>query len=133
MQEVSAVFKLLLIAAGGSLGALMRYGLAGAVQRLAGAGFPWGTFLVNVTGCLAIGFLWDQFDRTAVTPEVRAFALIGVLGAYTTFSTFGLETLQLLREGQAAAALLNVALSNAAGLAAVFVGVLASRLISTAA
>lgn len=130
--EVMPVIKIALIALGGSAGALLRHGLAGAVQRVAGATFPWGTLVVNITGCLAIGFLWSHFERTAATPEVRSFVLVGVLGAYTTFSTFGLETLNLMRDGETGRALLNVALSNGVGIAMVFAGVLLSRTLASA-
>jgi fluoride exporter len=129
---VTPVVQIALIALGGSAGALLRYWLSGAVQRVAGATFPWGTLAVNVTGCLAIGFLWSHFERTAASPEVRGFVLIGVLGAYTTFSTFGLETLNLMRDGETGRALLNVALSNGVGIAMVFAGVLLSRSLATA-
>ena len=87
----------LLVGAGGFAGCCLRYwaGLAGA--RLAGGPTPWATAFVNLTGCLAIGFL----SARSLSPELRAFALVGVLGGYTTFSTFGYETFALLEQGRA--------------------------------
>ncbi len=112
------------------MGALLRYGLSGLTHRLVGAGgvvFPWGTLVVNVAGALAIGFLWELFERAAVSPELRLFTFIGLLGGFTTFSTFSIETFSLLRDGETKLAALNVVLSNALCIAAVFAGFGLSR------
>lgn len=102
---------LLLIALGGAGGALLRYGV-GRVAQLGGISFPTGTLVVNLTGAFALGFLATfLLERTTVPPELRLGLTIGVLGAYTTFSTFSLETLTLLNDGEWAFALLNVAAS----------------------
>jgi CrcB protein len=94
------------IAGSGALGALARYGLEGAVGRHAGAGFPWGTFVVNVTGSLAVGFLFTVLiDRGVLEPWQRTALLVGFLGAYTTFSTLSLETYRLLEDGAVGLAL----------------------------
>lgn len=121
--------KLLIIAAGGAAGAVLRYLVAGAGQQLASmagggwATFPAGTFLVNVLGCLAIGFLAALFaSPVLVREEFRLLLLVGLLGGFTTFSSFSLETLNLLREGAGWAAATNVLLSNAAGFLAVWAG-----------
>ncbi len=117
------LMKLILIAGGGGLGALARYGLAGVVQKAAGGAFPWGTLVVNVVGCLAIGVLGAVFAGPhLVREEYRIFALVGLLGAFTTFSTFGWETFQLLDDGEYARAAANIVLSNGVGIAAVFFG-----------
>jgi CrcB protein len=88
------------IAIGGLAGTFARFGFQGVVQSWTGAGFPWGTFAVNVTGSLLIGFLGRLGVGSAVfTPELRAGLLIGFCGAYTTFSTFSFETLALLQSG----------------------------------
>jgi len=114
--------KLLLVSAGGALGALLRYGLSGLAYRALGEAFPWGTLAVNVVGCLLIGGLWALSERVAVPPAFSAFVLIGTLGAFTTFSTFGLETFSLFRDGEIGLGIANVVATNAACLASVFVG-----------
>ncbi|HEX5580139.1 MAG TPA: fluoride efflux transporter CrcB [Gemmatimonadaceae bacterium] len=96
----------LVIFVGAGLGGLARYGVSGWVQGIGGAGFPWGTLLVNVTGSLLLGFVYAFLEGTAAAPEWRAFLGIGVLGGYTTFSTFSYETLRLAQDGQWERALL---------------------------
>jgi CrcB protein len=112
---------LIWIAAGGLAGTFARFGLQGLVQRLAGASFPWGTLVVNVSGSLLIGFLARYGTATAsFSPDVRAGLLIGFCGAYTTFSTYSWETVTLLQNGAyvraAAYAVGSVLLSLAATL-----------------
>lgn len=119
--------NLVYIAAGGVIGAILRYTVTGAVFRLVPGAFPWGTLLVNITGCLAIGAVWHLFEGFYITPNMRLFLMVGLLGAYTTFSSFGLETLNLLREGEVGHALFYVLASNIIGVAAVYVGLLAAR------
>jgi CrcB protein len=125
--------KLLLIALGGAAGSVGRYLLAGAVQRLAGATvspvyglpetFPFGTLCVNVLGCLLIGVLHAILTGPILMREEYRFGLtVGLLGGFTTFSTFGLETFHLLTDGQWRYATLNVLLSCLLGLAAVWLG-----------
>jgi fluoride exporter len=107
----------------GSLGAILRYWLDGVVSRWAGGLFPWGTFAVNMTGCFIIGFLSALLTgRFLPHPVLRTAVLVGFVGAYTTFSTFAYETLQLLRGGAIAVAIANVAGSVVAGLIAVWLG-----------
>jgi CrcB protein len=113
---------------GGGAGSLLRYVVGGWVQGAAGAAFPWGTFVVNVSGCFAIGVLATWLtERTAATPELRTFLLIGVLGGYTTFSTFGIETWRLLESAEWLRAAGNALGSVAGGLAGVTAGVLLAR------
>jgi CrcB protein len=88
------------VALGGALGALARYGISGWVYDRIGENFPWGTLVVNLVGCLALGLVVRWLQVSAVAPEVRPFLTIGVLGAFTTFSTFSYETVALLQEGQ---------------------------------
>ncbi len=98
----------LLVAAGGALGATARYVIADLVHRVASPFFPWGTFIVNVTGCFAFGLVAGVADaRGAIGPSTRAFVLVGILGGYTTFSSFTFETMELLRAGQVPAAVAN--------------------------
>ena len=113
---------LLSIAAGGALGAMLRYGVSGLVEKLHPGPIPWGTIGVNVIGSFAIGLLWDVFGRIEVSPEVQGFLRVGLLGAFTTFSTYALETVVLGRGGDWKLASLNVLLSNILCIAAVFAG-----------
>ena len=115
--------KLVLIAAGGALGALLRYGATGLVHGRLGFAFPYGTLVVNVAGCLLLGVLMATLDtRWSLPAETRILATVGVLGAFTTFSTFGYETFELLREGSQGVALLNVGANVVLGVAAVAAG-----------
>ena len=117
------MLKLVMIAAGGGVGALLRYGVAGWAQKLGGGSFPLGTLVVNVSGCLVIGTLAALFAGPhLIREEYRLAILVGVLGAFTTFSTFGLETLSLANAGQLRLAVLNIVLSNGCGLASVWIG-----------
>jgi len=121
--------KLLLIGCGGGVGAILRYLVAGWGQALTSGSFPLGTLVVNVAGCLVIGWLGTLLTGPVlVREEVRMALLVGVLGGFTTFSTFGFETGSLLSDGEWAQALLNVALSNGLGLAALFLGFRLARL-----
>ena len=118
----------LAIAAGGAIGALLRYWASTGVHAWLGRGFPYGTLFVNVLGSLLMGFLFVWLiDRMAAGPALRAFLLIGVLGAFTTFSTFSVETLNLIESGQFGKALLNVVASVVVCVAAAGAGVLAAR------
>ena len=108
-SEVTAVKHILAIALGGSIGAVMRYLASTGLYSLVGRAFPYGTLLVNVLGSLLMGFLFVLLvERLAVSVEWRAVVLIGMLGAFTTFSTFSMETLALLEEGEGIKALLNI-------------------------
>lgn len=107
----------------------MRYLLSGAAQRLLDSSFPFGTLAVNLLGCLIVGFLWAMFTFYPVSPNVRTFVLIGFVGAFTTFSTFALETLNLLMDGEIKYALLNIIFSNVLGLVCVFAGFTLANLI----
>ncbi len=112
------------VGAGGLAGSVIRYLVGRWIFTAAGGPwFPYGTLAVNVTGCLLIGLLAGFADtRQLLSPETRAFLLVGLLGGFTTFSAFGLETVTLMRQGEVAAGLGNVALQVALGLAAVWVG-----------
>jgi CrcB protein len=113
-----------LVGAGGFVGAIFRYGLSGFVQRSAAFGaFPYGTLVVNMLGCLLIGITVGFIEsRQMVSPEIRSFILVGVLGGFTTYSTFGLETFALLRDADFLRATANVAIHVVLGLALVWMG-----------
>lgn len=114
---------ILAIAAGGALGAVLRYLVSGWVQAWGGARFPWGTLVVNVAGSFALGVLMaGLLENTTADSSVRTFWTIGVLGAFTTFSTFSYETLALISIGDWAAGFANVAANLGLGLAAALVG-----------
>lgn len=118
----------LAIAAGGALGALLRYWMSNGVYALLGRGFPYGTLAVNVLGSLVMGYLYIvMVERLAIGAEWRAFALVGLLGAFTTFSTFSIETLNLLEQADYAKAVANMLVSVLACIAAAFVGVSLAR------
>jgi CrcB protein len=126
------------IAFGGACGSVARYVVSGWVQRARplaalgswGPALPWGTFVVNVTGCFVMGILAGLFqERFVVQPEARALVLVGVLGGYTTFSSFALETLRLAQEGSFLPAAANALGSLTLCLAGVWAGDLVSRLV----
>ena len=116
------------IAIAGALGALARYGMDGLVSNRQPGAFPWGTFVVNVTGTFLLGLLFTLLtDRMTVDPWLRTSITIGFLGAYTTFSTFSLESYRLVSDGALGLAVANTVGSLAAGLGAVYLGVVAGR------
>jgi len=122
------VSQILFIASGGAIGAVMRFGVSNGVHALLGRDFPYGTLTVNVLGSLFIGFFYiTLLERLSLGPEWRAFIIIGVLGAFTTFSTFSLETFNLIENGELAKALLNVVLSVSVCLLAAWIGILIAR------
>lgn len=114
--------QLLLVALGGGAGALARYLLGGWVQRWAGAGFPWGTLTVNLVGCLVAGFVIRWLGGMAEATQMRALVAVGFLGAFTTFSTFGVETVALLQRGEWLRGTVYVLASVGFGLLGAWVG-----------
>jgi len=108
-MDAGQVRMVALVATGGALGTVARYGMTGLLTR---GDFPWGTFAVNFSGTFFLALLFFVFlDRGYFGPELRTFLFIGVFGGYTTFSTFGLETTNFLRSGQYWLATLNVSLN----------------------
>ena len=121
--------KFLMLAAGGVTGTLARFSLAGLIQRACGAAFPYGTFVVNMSGCFLMGLLAVVADgRRGLSPEARLLLMTGFCGAYTTFSTFVLETFTLMRDGNGLQAAANVAGSVAIGLVVFRLGMAAGEL-----
>src|SRR5215207_1172419 len=122
--------RILLVGLGGFVGTLARYWLSGVIARRYGETFPLGTLVVNAIGCFIIGFLFYFFyDRSLTTPTARTVVLIGVIGGFTTFSSYGLQTFTLLRDGELFLALVNVVASNALGLALVWLGYVLAKAI----
>ena len=122
----------LYILAGALIGAPARYFVQSHVQEAADTLFPIGTLVVNASGCLVIGVLAGLSEEYGVlTRDQRMFLFIGVLGSYTTFSSFGLDSVQLLREGQVLQAWMNITASVTLGLAAVWAGLLVVQWVSS--
>lgn len=120
-----------LVAAGGAVGAVGRYAISGLTHRIAGVTFPYGTLAVNVIGCLLIGFLYEAATQTTLISDSWRLAIgIGFLGALTTFSTFGYDTLELVKGSQLMLALANVAANVVLALAAVWLGIVVARLVT---
>ena len=112
-----------LIFVGGGIGATLRYGLQGVVYRFSSAGFPYGTLVVNVLGSFGIGLLMSvSEERFVVSPPLRLFLTIGILGGFTTFSSFSFETIALLRDGSYLLGFVNVGASVLVCLAATWFG-----------
>ena len=118
------VTAILLVGVGGFAGSVLRYLLSRWVHEITKSPFfPYGTLTVNVAGCLCIGFLDGLVEtRQLLSPQVRMLLLVGFMGGFTTFSSFGYETIALARDGELLAALANIALQLVLGLGAVWVG-----------
>lgn len=115
--------KILLIGAGGFVGAIIRYWVGSYIQTLSkGAAFPYATLLINVTGCLVIGYLARLTLHNVLSLEMRLLLITGFLGAYTTFSTFGNETVLLMQSNNSLLAYMYIAASIILGLGAVWLG-----------
>jgi CrcB protein len=115
--------NVLLVGLGGFLGSIARYWIGGLAQARFGPGFPWGTLVVNVLGCFAIGALSQLAEsRISLPPEARALLVVGFLGGFTTFSAFGNDTFDLFRSGELLLAGSNIALSLVLTLGAVWAG-----------
>src|SRR5215813_7395527 len=111
------MYKLIIIGVFGLIGTLSRYWLSGWADAWWGGTFPFGTVVVNLVGCLAIGFLFHATqERYLVDPAVRAAVLVGFLGGFTTFSSFGIQSFNLLRDGEIFLASANILISNVGGL-----------------
>lgn len=129
MGYLSVVLKLFVVGAGGFLGAILRYWLSGWVYRAIPGDFPTGTLMVNLLGSFALGFVLGIVENHIVTPAMQMFLTIGLLGAFTTFSTLSFETYSLIEIGSIGKAALNVGLSLVAGLLAVMAGLVLGRAI----
>lgn len=122
--------KLLLISLAGSLGTLARYGLSGVVQRVFGTGFPWGTLAVNFVGCLVAGALWVVSEnKMSLGGEMRIIVFVGFMGAFTTFSSFMIETGALLRDGEWLLGFANIFLHLAVLAVSIIMGAIIGRML----
>ena len=123
------MLQVILIAVGGSLGCVARYGASTLVYKSIPGVFPWGTLFVNLTGSFLIGVLTEMFETALIPSEWRSLLTIGFIGGYTTFSTYALETLNLIREGEIQLATLNLLASTFLGIAFVALGIFSARII----
>ncbi len=120
---------MLYIALGGSLGAVSRFLMSQLINRTSNDIFPWGTIAVNLLGSLLIGFFVELFSRTVVPDNLRSILIIGFLGAFTTFSTYALESISLLRGNEIKLFIQNILIHNVLGLAFVIFGIYLSRIV----
>ena len=119
--------QLVLLALAGAAGTLARFGLQGLVQLAAGASFPWGTFVVNIVGCLAFGVVWGLAQRQAISAEARTIILVGFMGAFTTFSSFIFESSAMLEQREYLYMAANLVGQNVIGIAAFLLGLAAGK------
>lgn len=120
--------RYLMVGIGGFFGSIARFWMGGLIYARLGTRFPYGTLVVNVSGCFAIGFIMTILTgRPHLSPSWRYLIPIGFIGGYTTFSTFGYETMMSFREGAMLTGSLNILLSVVAGLIAVWLGMLCGR------
>lgn len=116
------ITKLIAVAFGGGIGALMRYLIFFYFERFHKSIFPWPTLIVNLVGALLIGFLWGYFDRVYVSPGFRMFIFIGILGSFTTFSTFAFDILSMVNDGHFKNLVVYLLASNILGIGLAFFG-----------
>lgn len=116
------MIKVICLVAGGALGSLLRFLMSTWVQRLTLHSFPSGILCVNVVGSFLIGFCWSLAEAFGFSTNVRVFLFVGLFGGFTTFSSFSLDTMTLLKAGAFKLALINILANNILGLLAVFIG-----------
>ncbi len=125
---VNLVLQLLLIAAGGATGALLRFWMSSGIGGVLGRGFPYGTLAVNITGSFVMGLLFTwMISKGNISPEWRSALTVGLLGAFTTFSTFSIETMNLVESGELTRAAINILLSVLLCLLACWLGMMLGR------
>ncbi|OPX24263.1 MAG: hypothetical protein B1H05_05375 [Candidatus Cloacimonas sp. 4484_140] len=123
------MLHILYIALGGSVGAVSRFLISQLINRTSNDIFPWGTIAVNLLGSLLIGFFVEMFSRTVVPDNLRSVLIIGFLGAFTTFSTYALESISLLRGNEIKLFIQNILIHNVLGLVFVIFGIYLSRIV----
>jgi CrcB protein len=124
------VQKVIWLAVAGAAGTLARYGIGSLVHRFVQSPLPWGTLVINGTGCLLFGLVWSATaEHLSLRADIRSIVLIGFMGAYTTFSTFAFETAAMMRDGEWLMAFANFAGQNLLGLVLMFIGLALGRLL----
>lgn len=121
------MIKILIICIGGSLGASLRYLVSLKINETHNTDFPFGTLIVNITGCFLVGFLWHMSNHMNISENLRLFIFVGLLGAFTTFSTFGFESHSLFSTNNNNLGILYIASSNLLGIVFVFFGLILSK------
>ena len=124
------MLKLIAVICGGAIGAVLRYYGAQAVSHLWGLTFPFGTLFVNLIGSLSIGIMWGIVELGTLSPLLKIFLVTGMLGAFTTFSTFSIETVNLLRDNKIMLAVINIVVSNVLGILLAFIGYKSIKLLN---
>ena len=132
VQNTVSMIKLLFLMTGGALGTLARYAASGLAHKWTETLFPIGTLLVNSAGSLMIGIVWALWEDSSVPGYIRTFLFIGFFGGFTTFSSFSLETLNLIRDNETGLALINILANNILGIVFVFAGFFATHFLMNA-
>ena len=120
--------KLLAVAFGGSIGAVLRYLIFLSYAQANTHSFPWGTLFVNLAGSFLIGLLWGVFDKFYVSPGIRLFLFVGILGSFTTFSTFAFDVFSLGKDGSFKYLIIYILTTNVVGISLAFIGYYISKL-----
>ncbi len=128
-NKIGQMIRIVYIAIGGAIGAILRYYISGIAYNILGAKFPYGTLSVNVIASILIGLSFELLEDTAISPDVRMLIFVGILGAFSTFSSFSFETVSLFRDGLILSAVWNIILNNVLGISGVILGIFLAKLI----